>query len=201
MEKKREIYEYIKTEVLKKGLPPTIREIGTRFNISSTNGVRYFLGKLEEEGLIERQSWKARGIRLVDQEPALRGISIPILGRVPAGRPVFSEEYVEDTILVDEKIAKGGGVFAVRVHGDSMIGAGINDGDIAVVRRNPYPGNSEVVVALIEDEVTLKRFVKKGRKFLLKAENEKYPDIDLSELGHDRIRLIGSVVAVIRRFY
>ena len=82
-----------------------------------------------------------------------------------------------------------------------MIGAGINDGDIAVVRKNPYPGDGEIVLALIEDEVTLKRFIKKGKVFLLKAENEKYADINLSELGHDRIRLIGSVVAVIRRFY
>jgi repressor LexA len=201
MEKKQQIYEYIRDEVRHRGIPPTIREIGTRFNISSTNGVRYFLGKLEEEGLIKRQSWTARGIRLVERTSAFEGVAIPILGRVPAGKPVFSEEYVEGSILVDESIARGDGIFAVRVQGDSMIGAGINDGDIAVVRRDPYPENGKIVVALIEDEVTLKRLVKKGGHIKLRAENDRYPDIDLNELGHEQISVIGSVVAVIRRFY
>lgn len=201
MEKKWRIYEYIRDEVRHKGIPPTIREIGTRFNISSTNGVRYFLGKLEEEGLIKRQSWTARGIRIVERSSTFEGVAIPILGRVPAGKPVFSEECIEGSILVDESIVRGEGIFAVRVHGDSMIGAGINDGDIAVVRRDPYPENGKIVVALLEDEVTLKRLVKKGGHVKLKAENDKYPDIDLSELGHDQISVIGSVVAVIRRFY
>lgn len=201
MEKKQQIYEYIRGEIRERGIPPTIREIGTRFNISSTNGVRYFLGKLEEEGLIKRQNWTARGIRIVEGGPSFEGVAIPILGRVPAGKPVFSEEYIEGTILVDGNIARGDGVFAVRVHGDSMIGAGINDGDIAVVRRNPYPQQGEIVVALIEDEVTLKRLTKKNRHIVLKAENEEYADIDLTELGHDQISMIGSVVAIIRRFY
>jgi repressor LexA len=201
MEKKRKIYEYIRDEIREKGIPPTIREIGARFDISSTNGVRYFLGKLEEEGLIKRQSWKARGIRIVEGTPSYEGVAIPILGRVPAGRPVFSEEYIEGTILVDRNMARGEGVFALRVHGDSMVGAGINDGDIAVVKRNPYPESGEIVVALIEDEVTLKRLVKKNGHIVLRAENEKYGDIDLTELGHDRVSMIGSVVAIIRRFY
>ena len=201
MEKKQQIYEYIREEIRERGIPPTLREIGARFNISSTNGVRYFLGKLEEEGLIKRQNWTARGIKIVEGRPAFEGVAIPILGRVPAGKPVFSEEYIEGTILVDGNIARGEGVFAVRVHGDSMIGAGINDGDIAVVRRNPYPQQGEIVVALIEDEVTLKRLTKKNRHIVLKAENEKYSDIDLTELGHDQISMIGSVVAIIRRFY
>ena len=201
MEKKRQIYEYIRDEIRERGIPPTIREIGARFNISSTNGVRYFLGKLEEEGLIKRQNWTARGIKVVEERPSFEGVAIPILGRVPAGKPVFSEEYIEGTILVDRNIARGEGVFAVRVHGDSMIGAGINDGDIAVVRRNPYPQQGEIVVALIEDEVTLKRLTKKDGHIVLRAENENYADIDLTELGHDQIRMIGSVVAIIRRFY
>lgn len=201
MEKKQQIYEYIRGEIRDRGIPPTIREIGARFNISSTNGVRYFLGKLEEEGLIKRQNWTARGIKIVEGGPSFEGVAIPILGRVPAGKPVFSEEYIEGTILVDGNIARGDGVFAVRVHGDSMIGAGINDGDIAVVRRNPYPQQGEIVVALIEDEVTLKRLTKKNRHIVLKAENEEYADIDLTELGHDQISMIGSVVAIIRRFY
>lgn len=201
MRKKRQIYDFIKSEISGKGLPPTIREIGERFNISSTNGVRYFLDRLEEDGLIKREKWTARGIRIIERGAPISGVAIPILGRVPAGTPSFSEEYIEDTIFVDDRFAGSDGVFAVRVHGDSMIGAGINDGDIAVVKQNPYPQNGEIVVALIEDEVTLKRFKTKGRKLILQAENDQYPDIDLSELGHDRIRMIGSVISIIRRFY
>jgi repressor LexA len=201
MEKKREIYQYIKAEITRKGLPPTIREIGTRFNISSTNGVRYFLGKLEDEGLIERRNRTARGIKVLEPSPASEGTPVPLLGRVPAGKPSFSEENIEDTILLDRNLAKGQGVFAVRVHGDSMVGAGINDGDIAVVKPNPLPQSGEIVVALIEDEVTLKRIIKKGREVILKPENDDYPDLNLTRLGQDRIRILGSVITIIRRFY
>jgi repressor LexA len=201
MEKKHRIYEYIKSEVAKRGLPPTIREIGNRFDISSTNGVRYFLSKLEAEGLIERQSHTARGIRILEKQPSSTGRAVPVLGRVPAGEPSFSPENVEDTILVDDRMARGKDIFAVRVQGDSMIGAGINDGDIAVVRKNPYPENGDIVVALIEDEVTLKRFIRRGSTLILRPENDEYPDINLSEIKHDQIRIIGNVLAVIRRFY
>jgi len=200
MQKKQRIYEYIKAEIDLSGLPPTIREIGKRFNISSTNGVRYFLEKLEEDGLIRRSSRTARGIRVVEMEQADRGTRVPLLGKVPAGEPSFSEENIEDFLIVDEKTAGGEGTFAVRVSGDSMIDAGINDGDIAVVIRNPTPQSGEIVVALIEDEVTLKRFVKRSGKVFLKPENDRYSDINLTDLGHDRISILGTVKSIVRRF-
>jgi repressor LexA len=200
MGKKEGIYEFILREVALKGLPPTIREIGERFDITSTNGVRYFLDRLEKEGRIKRQSRTARGIEIVGRETTGAGRQVPILGRVPAGEPTFSEEYVEDMLLLDESIAKGEGIFAVRVRGDSMIGAGINDGDIAIVKRNPTPRSGEIVVALIEDEVTLKRLIHKGGRAILRPENDKYADIDLSSLGHDRISVIGTVKALVRRY-
>jgi len=200
MGKKERIYEYIQDEVEVRGFPPTIREIGERFDISSTNGVRYFLDRLEREGLIKRQSRTARGIEVVARGMVGEGKPVPILGRVPAGEPTFSEEYIEDMLLLDGNIAKGEGVFAVRVKGDSMIGAGINDGDIAIVKRNPTPQNGEIVVALIEDDVTLKRFILHGGKPILRPENEAYEDIDLSGLGHDRISIIGTVQALVRRY-
>lgn len=200
MGKKERIYEYIRKEVTLRGLPPTIREIGERFDISSTNGVRYFLDRLEKEGLIKRQCRTARGIEIVGRDVVGDGRPVPLLGRVPAGEPNFSEEYIEDMLLLDENIARGEGVFAVRVKGDSMVGAGINDGDIAVVKRNPTPLNGEIVVALIEDEVTLKRFVLKGGKAILRPENEAYEDIELANLGHDRISIIGTVQALVRRY-
>jgi len=200
MGKKDRIYEYIRQEVTLRGLPPTIREIGERFDISSTNGVRYFLDKLEKEGLIERQSRTARGIKIVGREIQGEGRAVPLLGGVPAGEPTFSEEYIEDIILLDDNIARGAGVFAVRVKGDSMVGAGINDGDLAVVKRNPSPHSGEIVVALIEDEVTLKRFIRKGGRVILKPENDNYTDIDLTALGHNRISIMGTVQAIVRRY-
>jgi repressor LexA len=200
MGKKERIYEYIRHEVVRRGLPPTIREIGDHFDISSTNGVRYFLDKLEQEGLIKRKSRTARGIEIVGIDLVGEGRAIPILGRVPAGEPNFSEEYVDDMLLLDDSIVKGEGVFAVRVNGDSMIGAGINDGDIAVVKRNPTPQNGDIVVALLEDEVTLKRFVIRGGKTILKPENQAYGDIDLSSLGHDSISILGTVQVLVRRY-
>jgi repressor LexA len=200
MDKKDKIYKYIKSEIAKRGVPPTIREIGLQFDISSTNGVRYFLDKLEEEGLIRRQSRTARGIKIIEEGWIDTGRAVPLLGRVPAGKPSFSEEYIEDTIMVDKRMAEGDGVFAVRVSGDSMIGAGINDGDIAIVKQNPSPQNGEIVVALIADEVTLKRFLKRGKKIVLKPENDQYPEIDLTSFEDERIRILGSVSAIVRRY-
>ncbi|MGD8628998.1 MAG: transcriptional repressor LexA [bacterium] len=205
MQKKQRIYQYIKAEIDLGGLPPTIREIGKRFNISSTNGVRYFLEKLEEDGLIERSSRTARGIRVVESghaegEPMEKVTRVPILGRVPAGEPSFSEENIEDFLIVDERTAGGEDTFAVRVSGDSMIDAGINDGDIAIVKRNPNPHSGEIVVALIEDEVTLKRFVRRMGKVFLKPENDRYDDINLTDMGHDRISILGTVKSIVRRF-
>jgi repressor LexA len=200
MEKKHRIYEYIKSEIDRSGLPPTIREIGERFNISSTNGVRYFLDKLEQEGLIRRRSHTARGIRILEKDLEGKGVNIPILGRVPAGKPTFSDEYIDDILLIDEKITRSEEVFAVTVKGDSMIKAGIHDGDIAIVKQNPSPISGEIVVALIEDEVTLKRLIRRGKKVILKPENDDYPEIMLSDLSHERIAVIGSVQAIVRKY-
>ena len=233
MDKKSQIYKFIQSEVTKRGLPPTIREIGKRFGISSTNGVRYFLERLESDGLIRRQNRTARGIRIsgsgdirarrvgiADDSSSRRAVfayrpqsagslsgkpadavrTVPILGRVPAGRPVVSEENIEGTLLLDGRLARGYEVFAVKVNGDSMIGAGINDGDIAVVKKDMSPQAGDLVVAMLDDEVTLKRFVKKGKNVLLKPENENYPEINLSELAHKEIRILGTVIAIVRQY-
>jgi repressor LexA len=207
MDKKGQIYRFIRSEISSKGLPPTIREIGRRFDISSTNGVRYFLGKLEAEGLIQRRNWTARGIKVARayRDDAAPGEyanvrSIPILGRVPAGKPVVSEENIEGNILLDDKLARGYEVFAVKVRGDSMIGAGINDGDIAVVKQNLAPMPGDIVVALLDDEVTLKRLVKRDKSLILKPENDQYPEINLSELSHKEIRMLGTVISIVRQY-
>jgi repressor LexA len=204
MDRKDQIFRFIKSEISTKGIPPTIREIGRKFDISSTNGVRYFLGKLEDEGLIRRSNWTARGIRLArsfrdDAAPALAR-SVPVLGRVPAGRPVVSEENIEGTLLLDERLTKGYEVFAVKVRGDSMIGAGINDGDFAVVKKDVSPSPGDLVVGMIDDEVTLKRLIRRGEDLILKPENDEYPEINLSRMSSREIRIIGTVIAIVRKY-
>ena len=230
MDKKGQIYRFIRSEISSKGLPPTIREIGRQFDISSTNGVRYFLGKLEADGLIQRRNWTARGIKVArarmddgardefaaseyahgrrrlagdpqtEYFPPKSVRRIPILGRVAAGRPVVSEENIEGMILLDEKLARGYEVFAVKVRGDSMIGAGVNDGDIAVVKKDLSPMPGDIVVAMLDDEVTLKRLVKRDKSLVLKPENDQYPEINLSELSHKEIRMLGTVISIVRRY-
>jgi repressor LexA len=200
MERKRQIYDFIREEIRMRGRPPTIREIGARFNISSTNGVRYFLERLESDGLIERDANKARGIHLAGHRSRSSGRSIPVLGRVPAGGPGYGEENVEGHVLVDERIVRGKDVFAVKVHGDSMVGAGIIEGDLAIVKRNPDPSSGEIVIALIDDEVTLKRLIRKGREVILKPENEMYEDIVISDMKDRQVSIIGTLEAIVRDY-
>ena len=119
---------------------------------------------------------------------------------MPAGGPVFGEENIEGHILVDELIVRGKDVFAVRVHGDSMIGAGIHDGDIAVVRRDPDPPSGDIVIALIDDEVTLKRLIRKGKSIILKPENDMYEDIVLNDMEDREISIIGTLEAIVRDY-
>jgi repressor LexA len=199
MKKEELIFEFIKSEIESKGAPPTIREIGRQFKISSTNGVRYFLKKLEGQGLIRRVRRRARGIILMGSQPFAQ--HIPILGRVAAGKPEISDEYIVGHIVIDKRISKGEKVFGLRVKGDSMVGAGILEGDIAVVKQNQIPNEGEIVVAMIDGEVTLKRFLKKNGKPILRAENPNYPDIELNKFGEDRVRILGRVISIIRRFY
>jgi repressor LexA len=200
MDKKGEIYSFIRDEISVSGRPPTIREIGEKFNISSTNGVRYFLDKLESEGLIRRHSKTARGISLVSDDANGKGRSIPILGRVRAGGPDYCREYLEGYMLIDERFARGNDVFAVKVSGDSMLGAGIHDGDIALVKRNPDPASGEIVIALIDDEVTLKRFIRRGDNVILKPENREYEDIVLAGMKDRNISILGTLEAILRRY-
>jgi repressor LexA len=200
MDRQREIYNFIRDEISKRGLPPTIREIGEKFDISSTNGVRYFLHRLEEEGLIMRKARTARGICLALKDEERNHRSVPVLGRVPAGGLEFGEENIESHILVDERFVRGNEVFAVMVKGDSMIGAGINDGDIAVVKKNPDPISGEIVVALIDDEVTLKRLIKKGKEIYLKPENRRYGIINLGEKRGRNIVILGTLEAIMRKY-
>ena len=161
-DRQQEIFDFIASNIRSRGAPPTIREIMDKFDINSTNGVRTTLAALEKKGHIRRHPRLSRGIELIDSTPdpvSLDTLEIPVLGRVAAGAPILAEEHVETTVHVDRSlIPSSGNVFALRVQGDSMIEAGILDGDIVVARQQETADRGEIVVALIDDEATVKRF-------------------------------------------
>lgn len=204
---------FIAESLRERGYPPTIREIGTALGIASTNGVRYYLDRLEQSGKIRRDRWTSRGIELQTAEPAEtvphgvvsrfarrapEPIEIPLLGRVAAGAPILAEENIEDTILIDGALVRPGKHFALRVRGDSMKNAGIFDGDIVIVRHEAPVRSGEIGVVLIGDEATVKRVFPRREKLLLLPENDDYEPIEVRP-GDPETRVAGKVVGVFRR--
>jgi repressor LexA len=190
--KAQEILSFIAHTQATRGAPPTLREIGRRFGIRSTNGVRYYIDLLERAGAIRRRPGEARGV--IPEEPSAPGI--PILGQIAAGSPVLSEENVEGMLDL-ERLGRSSPDFALRVRGDSMKEAGILDGDMVLVRRDPAPRNGEIVVAMIGDEATVKRFHRKGKQVVLQPENKGFDPIVITESSPE-LRILGKVVGVYR---
>ena len=197
------IYDFIARIIRSRGAPPTIREIMDEFEISSTNGVRTTLAALERKGHIRRHPRLSRGIELVDYaepEPlSLETVEVPILGRVAAGAPILAAENMDGTVHVDKSLATGGDLFALRVHGESMKNAGILDGDVVVARQQESADRGEIVVAVIEDEATVKRFYPEQGGIRLEPENETFCPIHVTA-DSGEFRIAGKVVGLIRRF-
>jgi len=188
-----EILEFVQRFSRERGFPPTIREIGDAFGITSTNGVRYYLNMLEKSGHLKRSGRISRGIEtLAAQRPA----GIPILGRVAAGQPVFADESDEGRLHPTEMFGDPESLFALRVKGDSMVDAGIVEGDYVIVRRQETASAGEIVVALIEDEATVKRYQPGRGRIELVAENPRYEPI-VVEQGAE-FRILGIVKGVLR---
>ncbi len=183
------------------GKSPTLREMREHFNVSSDNSILKHLKALEEKGYIQKDD-TPRGIGLLDSvKQKLSGasgvVSLPVLGSIPAGGPVLTEEYVNGYMGVDEGLAKNAeDYFLLEVTGNSMIDAGIFEGDLVVVNKKKEPKNEDIVVALIDSSNTLKRFVKQGGKVYLKAENKDYSDIYPIE----ELLVQGVVTALIRQY-
>ncbi len=188
-ERARAILNYIRGFQRDKGYPPTIREIGEAFEIASTNGVRYHLSILEKEGYLSRKSRISRGTTSVAD-------GIPVLGRVAAGQPILAEESFEGTLEPGSLFGSVNGLFALRVRGDSMTGAGIMPGDYVVVRHQEDARPGDMVVALIGDEATVKFYRPQGDRVELVAANPAYEPIQV-KTGAD-FRLLGIVRGVIR---
>lgn len=187
----QKVYDYIR-ECAQDNRIPSVREICAVTGLKSTSTVHLHLKTLEEKGLIERDKGLNRSIRLSGSE---KSSQIPIMGRVTAGMPILAVEDIEGYVPVSESVRRGRELFALRVCGESMINAGILDGDIAVVHRTPVAENGDIVVALIEDEATVKRFYKEDGHFRLQPENDAFEPIIV-----DKVALLGKLVAIYRNF-
>ena len=187
-DKQQKILEFLNAFIEENGYPPTVREICAAVGLKSTATVSYHLTELKRLGKIQSDSGKRRAISLPDQ---LRGGRIPLVGVVTAGYPILATENIEGSIPWDGESE----CFALRIQGDSMIGAGILDGDKVVIRPQPEAQNGEIVVALLGDEATCKRFHRDSSGVWLLPENPDYEPIDGREA-----RIIGKVKAVIREY-
>jgi repressor LexA len=179
-DKQELVYKFITNSMKDRGMPPTIREIGDEFEITA-KGAYDHLKAIEKKGFIKTHKNQSRAIELTRNDalealPA-QAMTIPVLGRVAAGMPILAQENVESYIPIPDRLAKKPGTFALKVVGDSMIEAGINDGDLAIIQKKDTARNGETIVALIEDEATLKVFYKESDHVRLEPRNSKMKPI------------------------
>jgi repressor LexA len=184
---------FISDYIAKHGYPPAQREIMRRFRIKSTRGVDRHLSALEKKGYLARN----RGARAMALHGLCHSRRIPVVGRVAAGRPILAVENIEGTLAIDPKIVPWDGAFFLKVRGDSMTGAGIMDRDFVLVRPQTQAEKGEIVVAILEGEATVKRFMRKGNRIELHAENPAYPPIVVTG-ENGEFRIVGKVVALFR---
>jgi len=196
--KQKQLLDLLSHEIQQKGLPPSLSEIATALKLKSKNAVAKLLRILEDKSYI-RRSGKARGIEVLNPEgePLGRGLmSVPLIGRITAGMPMLAEEQIEDWLNLPASLIKGRkDVFLLRVQGMSMKDAGILDKDLVIVKQQKLADLNDIVVALLDDEATVKRLVKKDGRFYLKAENKEYPNI----YPEHEWSIQGKVIGVIRR--
>jgi repressor LexA len=196
-ERQQEIFEFIRATIAGKGIPPSMREIGEKFGIRSTNGVEKHLASLEKSGHIVRERGKSRGLSL--HAGGRTHATIPLLGRVAAGAPVLSPENREGEVMVDLSLfslRSARNLFGLTVRGESMIDAHIMDGDTLLVLAQTQAQNGDIVVALVEDEATVKRYFREKDRIRLQPENS-----SMKPLYFERgdFRIVGKAVGVMRR--
>jgi repressor LexA len=200
--RQREIFEYIKQMVLEMGRPPSLREIGEKFGINSTNGVRSVLEALERKGFIRRNRYLSRGIEILKEAPERvddkQLKAIPWVGRVAAGMPLWAEQNIEGSFYIDKSFVPGEHIFALRVAGDSMRDAGILDGDYVLVRRQQSAQKGDIVVAQIDDEATVKRFYPEKKRVRLEPENPDFGPI-IVEKSAPGFMIAGKVIGLMRK--
>ena len=191
------ILDWLRDEIDRRGMPPTIREIGEEFGIRSTKGVEDHLAALERKGAIRRERGKSRAIEVVAR-PDLRGARmLPLLGRIAAGAPILAVENHAGRFILDESLVGGGETFLLRVEGDSMKNASILDGDLVVVRAQEAAHTGDIVAARIGEEATVKRLEQQAGRIRLLPENDAYEPIEVNDT--EDFRILGKVVGVYRR--
>ncbi|MDF1545805.1 MAG: transcriptional repressor LexA [bacterium] len=196
-DRQREIFDYIEQRITNQGTSPTVREIGNKFGISSTNGVRQHLSALIKKGYLKKQEFISRGLELA--RPLLGGIGrVPIVGSVPAGVPIDAVENIEGEIAVDLSFLPRNESFTLRVTGDSMKNAGILNGDLVLVQKQSVASKGDIVVAVIGGEATVKRYIPLGKSIKLQPENEEYEPIIVDKQSRE-FRIAGKVVGLMRR--
>ena len=196
--KQLEILEYIKKNILEKGFPPSVRDIGEAVGLSSTSSVHSQLANLEKKGFIRRDNFKSRSIEIVDDEFQLARrevVNVPVLGTITAGQPILAVENISDFFPIPAEMMPNAVTFMLKVKGDSMINAGIFDGDEIIVKQQSTADNGDYVVALIDDSVTVKTFYKEKDHVRLQPEND-----TMDPLIFDNVEILGKVIGVFRMF-
>lgn len=199
-DRQRQVLDYIRSEIHRRGFPPSVREIGQAVGLSSSSTVHSHLAALEAKGLIRRDPAKPRALEVLDYRDTDRGVDygsvrvVPLVGQVAAGAPILAAENIEATLSLPAEMADES-TFILRVKGDSMIEAGILDGDFVVVRQQSHADNGDIVVALLDDEATVKRFYREPDRIRLQPENSALEPIYACDVS-----VLGKVIALFRRF-
>jgi repressor LexA len=212
--KQKEVFEFLKGFLQKRGFPPTLREIASHFGLRGPKAPQKTLNILERKGYIRKVPGGSRAIEIIGSRVGRHGglpykmgfvesasaptFPIPIVGRVQAGEPILAIENIEGYLNLDQNLVSSGDVFLLRVQGDSMIDAHIQDGDFAMVKPQPNAENGEIVVALIEDEATIKRIFQKRDLIRLEPANPKMEPIVVKK-GEKRVTIVGKVIGIFRK--
>lgn len=197
-DKQREILEYIKAEILNRGYPPAVREICEAVKLKSTSSVHAHLETLEKNGYIRRDPTKPRAIEIVDENFNLTRremVNVPIVGKVAAGEPILAVENIENYFPIPAEFMPNDPTFILQVQGESMINAGILDGDYVLVQQQPTANDGDMVVALVDDSATVKTFYKENGYYRLQPENDFMDPIIVSE-----VMIMGKVIGTFRFF-
>ncbi len=192
-----EILEFIKDELTKHGYPPSVREICTSVGLSSTSSVHHQLNNLEKKGYLKRDPLKPRAMEVVKSNSFLTRqeiVDVPIIGRVTAGEPILAVENYEDSFPLPVSFTNNADCFILSIRGSSMINAGILDGDFVIVKQQNFARNGEIVVALLEDEATVKTFYKEDNRIRLQPENPM-----MAPIYSKNVQVLGKVIGVIRK--
>ena len=199
--REEEILKFIHEQIAKAGYPPSIREICAAVGLNSPSTVHTYIKKLEAKGLLEKDGSKTRAIRVVDsventkiwEEMPSEVLNVPVIGSVAAGMPILAQENVTDTFPMPMVFAKNKNVYMLKVKGESMINAGIMDGDYVIVTQEETAKNGDMVVALVDDSATVKTFYRENGHFRLQPEND-----DMEPIIVDELQILGKVSGVFR---